>query len=184
MPREIKVSEKGKPIALIGLMGVGKTTVGRRLAKRLGRQFYDSDDEIESASGRTVSGYFKDYGETAFREGETRVITRLLEQERIVLATGGGAFINDTTRAILKDKALTIWLHGDFETIMERVMRNDDRPLLQVEDPRAKMQELMSARNPIYKQADIHVKIARGPHIRTVNRVLKAIRAHTKSDFK
>jgi len=171
-----------RPIALVGLMGVGKTTVGRRLAKRLDRRFYDSDDEIEYASGRSVAGYFRDYGEPAFREGETRVITRLLDQEDIILATGGGAFINETTRAVLKEKALTIWLHGDFETIMERVLRNDDRPLLQVEDPRAKMRELMTARNPIYKQAHIHVKIARGPHIRTVNRVLKAVRAYSKSE--
>lgn len=182
MPRENKDSVKARPIALIGLMGVGKTTVGRRLAKRLDRQFYDSDDEIESASGRSVAGYFRDYGEAAFREGETRVISRLLEQDNIILATGGGAFINETTRAILKDKALTIWLYGDFETIMERVSRNDNRPLLQVEDPRAKMQELMTARNPIYKHAHIHVKIARGPHIRTVNRVIKAIRAYTKNE--
>jgi len=182
MPRDNKGANSPRPIALVGLMGVGKTTIGRRLAKRLDREFYDSDDEIERASGRTVAGYFRDHGEAAFREGETRVISRLLEQDNIILATGGGAFINETTRAVLKEKALTVWLHGDFETLMERVSRNDDRPLLQVEDPRAKMRELMTARNPIYKQAHVHVKIARGPHIRTVNRVLKAIRAHNKTE--
>ena len=170
-----------RPIALVGLMGVGKTSIGRRVAKRLDRDFYDSDDEIERASGRTVAGYFRDHGETAFREGETRVISRLLEQENIILATGGGAFINDTSRAILRDKALTIWLNGELEVLVERVMRNDKRPLLQVEDPRAKMEELMTARNPIYAQAHLHVKIARGPHIRTVNRVLKAISTHIKA---
>jgi len=181
MPRDNIRADSPRPIALVGLMGVGKTTIGNRLAKRLDRKFFDSDDEIERASGRSVAGYFRDYGEAAFRDGETRVITRLLEQDNIILATGGGAFINDTTREVLKQKALTIWLHGDFETLMERVSRNDKRPLLQVEDPRAKMRELMNTRNPIYAKAHIHVKIARGPHIRTVNRVLKAMRAHNKA---
>ena len=133
-----------RPIALVGLMGVGKTTVGRRLAKKLDRMFFDSDDEIEEASGRTVAGYFRDHGEEAFRAGERRVIERLLDGTPIVLATGGGAFIPAATRKILKTNALTIWLKGDFETIMERVSRKDTRPLLQVENPRAKMRELMA----------------------------------------
>jgi len=167
-----------RPIALVGLMGVGKTTVGRRLAKKLGREFYDSDDEIEHASGRTVAGYFRDHGEEAFREGERRVIERLLDGNPIILATGGGAFIPQETRKILKDGALTIWLKGDFETIMERVSRKNTRPLLQVEDPRAKMRELMEARYPIYGQAHIKVDIAKGPHIRTVNRVLNAVQTY------
>ena len=170
-----------RPIALVGLMGVGKTTVGRRLAKKLDRAFFDSDDEIEHASGRTVAGYFRDHGEEAFREGERRVIERLLDGTPIILATGGGAFIPKETRKILKDRALTIWLKGDFETIMERVSRKDTRPLLQVEDPRAKMRELMEVRYPIYGQAHIKVDIAKGPHIRTVNRVLKAIQAYKKA---
>ena len=134
---------RAHPIALVGLMGVGKTTVGRRLAKRLGVPFYDSDEEIELASGRTVAGYFRDHGEAAFREGERRVIDRLLDGTPKVLATGGGAFIPDETRAILNDRAVTVWLKGDFETIMERVSRKNTRPLLQVPDPRAKMRELM-----------------------------------------
>ncbi|MEP1230115.1 MAG: shikimate kinase [Litorimonas sp.] len=178
MPREHKGGIPQRPIALVGLMGVGKTTIGRRLATRLDREFYDSDDEIEKASGRTVAGYFNDHGQDAFRSGEGRVIERLLAYPNIVLATGGGAFTHESTRQVLNQKALTIWLQGDFETLMERVSRNDKRPLLQVEDPRAKMRELMTTRNPLYRQAHIHVKIARGPHIRTVNRVLKAIRAH------
>jgi len=182
MPRENTEASGSRPIALVGLMGVGKTTIGRRLANRLDREFFDSDDEIERASGRTVAGYFRDHGEAAFRDGETRVISRLLGQTNIVLATGGGAFINAASRSILMERALTIWLHGDFETLMERVSRNDKRPMLQVDDPRAKMRELMTAREPIYRQAHIHVKIARGPHIRTVNRVLKAMRAHDKSE--
>ena len=138
-----------RPIALVGLMGVGKTTVGRRLAKKLGREFFDSDDEIEHASGRTVAGYFRDHGEEAFREGERRVIERLLTQSPIILATGGGAFIPSKTRKILKEGALTVWLKGDFETIMERVSRKNTRPLLQVDDPRGKMRELMEARYPL-----------------------------------
>ena len=168
-----------RPIALVGLMGVGKTTVGRRLAKKLGRDFYDSDDEIEAASGRTVAGYFRDHGEAEFRNGERRVIERLLDGTPIVLATGGGAFIPDATRDILNANALTIWLKGDFNTIMERVSRNrEKRPLLRVDDPRAKMRELMDIRHPIYAKAHITVQISRGPHIRTVNKVIRAIKAH------
>jgi len=114
-----------KPIALVGLMGVGKTTVGRRLAKRLGRDFDDSDDAIEQASGRTVAGYFRDHGEADFRDGEFRVIKRLLAvTPPIVLATGGGAFIHPPTRALLREQALVIWLKGDLDTLVERVSRN------------------------------------------------------------
>ena len=168
-------ARRARPIALVGLMGVGKTTVGRRLAKRLDLPFFDSDDEIEKASGRTVAGYFKDHGEEAFREGERRVIERLLDGSPLILATGGGAFIPEPTREILNAHAITIWLKGDFDTIMERVSRKNTRPLLQVPDPEAKMRELMDARYPIYAKADITVPIARGPHIRTVNKVLRTL---------
>jgi len=171
-----------RPIALVGLMGVGKTTVGRRLAKKLGRAFYDSDDEIEQASGRTVVGYFRDHGEAEFRDGERRVIDRLLDGQPIVLATGGGAFIPEATRAILNERALTIWLKGDFTTIMERVSRKNTRPLLQVPDPQARMRELMDERYPVYAKAHITVPIAKGPHIRTVNKVVRAIRQHQGAD--
>lgn len=169
----LKRARSAQPIALVGLMGVGKTTVGRRLAKRLGLPFHDSDDEIEMASGRTVAGYFKDHGEAAFREGERRVIDRLLDGTPLILATGGGAFIPEETRKILNERALTIWLKGDFDTIMERVSRKDTRPLLQVADPAAKMRELMDIRYPIYAKAHITVPIAKGPHIRTVNKVVR-----------
>lgn len=169
-----------RPIALVGLMGVGKTTVGRRLAKRLDLPFYDSDEEIETASGRTVAGYFRDHGQDAFRDGERRVIRRILDGTPLVLATGGGAFIPEKTRTILKRKALTIWLRGDFETIMERVSRKNTRPLLQVPDPRAKMRELMNERYPIYAQAHITVDIRQGTHIKTVNAVQKALKAYAK----
>jgi len=168
-----------KPIALVGLMGVGKTTIGRRLAKRLNREFDDSDDAIEQASGRTVAGYFRDHGEEDFREGEFRVIKRLLEiTPPIILATGGGAFIHPPTRKLLLEKAIVIWLAGDLDTLVERVSRNNKRPLLNGVDKRAKMQELMEARHPIYGLAHQKVKIARGPHLRTVNRVMRALKAH------
>jgi len=166
-----------KPIALVGLMGVGKTTVGRRLAKRLGRAFDDSDDAIEQASGRTVAGYFRDHGQDAFRDGEFRVIKRLLkENPAIVLATGGGAFIHPPTRKFLQEEAIVIWLKGDLETLVERVSRNDKRPLLRGVDKREKMRELMQVRHPIYAQAHVKVKIARGPHLRTVNRVIRVLK--------
>lgn len=182
MPRKDRAVAYAPHIALIGMMGVGKTTIGRRLAKRLSRDFFDSDEEIESASGRTVSGYFRDHGEDAFREGEKRVITRLIMPEivkpSIVLATGGGAFTHPPTQDILLAHSLTIWLKGDIDTIMERVSRNNNRPLLQVADPRAKVQELIDTRHPIYAKAHLHIPIAKGPHIRTVNRILRAIQRH------
>ena len=170
MPFEID-----KPIALVGLMGVGKTTVGRRLAKKLGYVFLDSDDEIEKASGRTVAGYFRDHGEAEFREGEYRVINRILDKNRLIIGTGGGAFIHPKTRKILLEKSITVWLKGDFDTLYERVRRKDTRPLLQVADPASTYKKLMDERYPIYAKADITVNIAKGPHNRTVNRVERAV---------
>jgi len=168
-----------KPIALVGLMGVGKTTVGRRLAKRLGRRFDDSDDAIEQASGRTVAGYFRDHGEADFRDGEFRVIKRLLEEDPpLILATGGGAFIHPPTRKLLQEQAIVVWLRGDLDILVERVSRNDNRPLLRGVDKREKMRELMEIRHPIYAKAHLKVKIARGPHIRTVNRVMRALKSY------
>ena len=169
-----------RPIALVGLMGVGKTTVGRRLARALDRGFVDSDEEIERASGRTVAGYFRDHGEAAFRDGERRVIARLLEDADQVIATGGGAFIHPSTHALLKERALVVWLRGDFETIMRRVSKKDTRPLLKVDDPRAKMRELMEVRTPIYAQAHITVDVSRGPHARTVAKVRRAVDRHLR----
>lgn len=177
-PDRMQVPIRNRPVALVGLMGVGKTTVGRRLSKSLGRDFYDSDEEIERASGRTVAGYFRDHGEAAFRNGERRVVERLIALPNIVLATGGGAFIHPSTHEILLNHAIVVWLKGDFETIMERVSRKNTRPLLQVPNPRARMKELMDERNPIYAKAHVTINVAKGPHVRTVNRVERAIEKH------
>ena len=173
MPIEID-----RPIALVGLMGVGKTTVGRRLAAKLGLPFHDSDEEIETASGRTVAGYFRDHGEAAFRQGEYRVIKRLLDDKPIILGTGGGAFIQPKTQKLLRDHSITIWLKGDFKTLFERVRRKDTRPLLQVPDPAGTYRKLMDERYPVYAKAHITVNIAKGPHSRTVNRVMRALELH------
>lgn len=178
------VASAAGPIALVGLMGVGKTTVGRRLAKAMGRPFFDSDDEIERASGRTVAGYFRDHGEEAFRDGERRVVERLLCEGPCIIATGGGAFIHPPTHALLKEQALVIWLKGDFETIMERVSRKNTRPLLQVPDPRAKMRELMEIREPLYAQAHITVPVSKGSHMKTVGRIQRAIKSYSKKTGK
>lgn len=173
-----------RPIALVGLMGVGKTTVGRRLAAALEVPFHDSDEEIESASGRTVAGYFRDHGEAEFRAGERRVIARILDDKPLVLGTGGGAFIPGETREILQNKALTIFLKGDFETLFARVSKKNTRPLLQVPDPRRVYKELMDSRYPIYEQAHITVTIAKGPHARTVSKVIRALEQHYKAQSK
>ena len=173
-----------KPVALVGMMGVGKTTVGRRLAERLGWAHFDSDHEIELASGRTVRGYFRDHGEAAFRSGERRVIERLLrEHPRMVLSTGGGAFAQADTRAVLLEHSLTIFLEGDTDTLVKRVLRRDtrNRPLLDVDDPAAKMRELIAVRYPLYREAHITVPIAKGPHARTVERVRKALAQHLEA---
>jgi len=165
-------------IALVGMMGVGKTTVGRRLSKRLGMEFFDSDEEIEKASGRTVKGYFRDHGEDAFRAGERKVIERLLEGPPIILATGGGAFIPEATRKVLLSRSTTVWLKADCDVIYGRVKRKNTRPLLDVADPLAKLKTLIDERYPIYAHADITVDANTGPHNRTVDAVIESLLQH------
>ena len=166
-----------RPITLVGLMGVGKTTIGRRLAKRLSRPFLDADAEVEAAAGRTVAEIFADFGEAAFRDGERKVIARLLEEpEPIVLALGGGAFMNPDTRTVIKARAISIWLRADIDTLYERVMRKPgQRPLLETDDPRAVLERLHAERAPVYAQADIIVDSDAASHDVTVQRVVDAL---------
>ncbi len=146
-----------RSIALIGLMGAGKTTVGRRLAALLALPFCDTDVEIEAASRMTIPELFEAYGEPEFRALEARVVARLAAEGPRVIATGGGAYLHDETRAMLQRTAITVWLKADLETLMERVSRRSNRPLLQTDDPREVMRRLIDIRYPIYAEADITI---------------------------
>jgi shikimate kinase len=167
-----------RTIALVGLMGVGKSSVGRRLANALNLPFRDADAEVEAAAGRSISDIFVDLGEDAFREGERRVIARLLDQAPHVLATGGGAFMNEQTREVIKAKAVSVWLKADLDVLARRVSRKDTRPLLAGKDPLAVLQGQADARYPIYSQADIVVETGDDAHHVTVEQVIKALSAY------
>jgi shikimate kinase len=164
-----------RPLVLVGLMGAGKSCIGRRLAQRLRLPFVDADREIEQAAGCSIPEIFARHGEQAFRDGERRVILRLLESPPFVLATGGGAFMDPRTRAAIREKAISIWLRADLDLLVRRTGRRSDRPLLQVEDPRTKLAELMAARYPIYAEADLTVDSQDGPPDATLERVLAAL---------
>ena len=166
---------KRGPIVLVGMMGVGKSTVGRRLAARLGLAFVDADEEIEKAAGMTITEMFERYGEAYFRDGERRVIARLMDGEPKVIATGGGAFINDETRALILDQAIAIWLDAPTTILAERVRRRDTRPLLRNRNARDVLDELAAVRNPIYAQAPIRIASDQAPHESAVNAILKAL---------
>ena len=168
-----------RTIALVGLMGAGKSTVGRRLAEKIGREFYDSDDEIEKAAGLSVSDIFSIHGEEEFRRGEHQVLKRLLEQPPHVLATGGGAYLNPETRALMREHAVTVWLNADLETLWKRVSKRDTRPLLRRPNAKQVLTDLLEAREPIYSQADLVVRSKDGPHTYTVNAILKALESWT-----
>jgi shikimate kinase len=161
-----------RSIVLVGLMGAGKSTVGRRLAAALKLPFHDADAEIETAAGCSISDFFERYGEPAFREGERRVIARLLAGPRHVLATGGGAFMDATTRALIKGQGFSVWLRADIGLLMERVLKRPTRPLLKNSDPRATMERLMAERYPVYAEADLTVDSNGGPHDAIVQRIL------------
>lgn len=167
-----------RSIALVGLMGVGKSTVGRRLARRLGLPFADGDAEIETAAGMTVSDIFSQLGEGEFRAGEARVMKRLLDGPRMVLATGGGAILNVDTQAALKARAVTVWMRADLDTIAQRVQRRDTRPLLRGRDPLEALKGLAEARYPIYATADLTVDVSDGAHAQAVEAILKALETH------
>ena len=154
-----------RPIVLVGLMGVGKSTVGRRLAKRLDLPFVDSDSAIEDAAGgASTAEVFARYGEDEFRDGERRLVARLVEGERRVIATGGGAFVDPRTRLLLKARAVTIWLDAPVDVLAERTGRRDTRPLLRGGDRAATLARLDQERRPYYAEADIHVRSGDGPH--------------------
>ena len=165
----------GKPIVLVGLMGVGKSTVGRRLAMRLNVPFVDADHEIEAAAGMSVAEIFEKFGEPYFRDGERRVIARLIDGSSQVIATGGGAFINDETRALILDQGIAIWLDAPPHVLAERVKRRDTRPLLRDRDPHRVLADLAASRNPIYAQAPIRIASDQAPHESAVSAILRAI---------
>ena len=167
-----------RSIVLVGMMGVGKSTIGRRLALRLKLPFVDADTEIEAAAGMTIPEIFEHHGEPHFRDGEARVIARLLDGGPIVLATGGGAFMREETRARIKAKALSIWLKADPDIIMRRVRRRADRPLLQTADPEATVARLLGEREPIYSNADMTIFSRDVPHDRIVEECLEAVHAY------
>lgn len=171
---------RGKPVALIGLMGAGKSTVGRRLAKQIGWRFVDSDEEIESAAGCSIADIFAIHGETIFRDLEKRVISRLLMEDSLILATGGGAWIQPPVREIIKDKATSVWLRADLDVLTDRVSRRDHRPLLETGDKRAILDRLMEERYPIYQEADLIVDSNQGPHEEIVDRIINALNNNDK----
>ncbi|SFF82283.1 shikimate kinase [Novosphingobium sp. CF614] len=170
-----------RPIVLVGMMGVGKSSVGKRLASLLDCRFVDADEEIERSAQMTIAEIFETYGEAYFRDGERRVIARLINQSTgepggcIVIATGGGAFCNPETRALILDKAITVWLDSEIDTLIERTARKDHRPLLKQGNPREILARLRSEREPYYSQAPIHVLSSSGPHVQTINKVLQGI---------
>lgn len=164
-----------RPLVLVGLMGVGKSTVGRRLANLINYDFVDADHEIEEAAQRSVSEIFEEFGEQYFREGERRVITRLMAENGGVIATGGGAFIDEETRELILSEGIAIWIDCDIDVLVERTGRRDTRPLLREGDPKEILTKLYRDRKPYYSQAQIRVKSENGPHIRTVEEILKGI---------
>ena len=182
LPDSTPVSPLGvnRTITLVGLMGVGKSTVGRRLAQRLGLPFHDGDHEIEAAAGMTVSEIFATRGEAEFRAGEARVMRRLLEGPPIVLATGGGAMMNPDTRALIKQHSISVWMKADLDVIAERVQRRDTRPLLRGKNTLAVLTDLAEARYSVYSQADLTVEVGWGSHGQAVEAIYRELKRHVR----
>ena len=165
-----------RSIVLVGLMGAGKSTVGRRLARRLGLPFVDSDEEIERAADHEIGEIFDRFGEASFRDGERRVLRRLLDGGPKVIATGGGAFMDGETRSLILERCIAVWLEAEVETLAERVARRGHRrPLLAGKDPLPFLRELAEVRNPVYAEAHLRVRSGPGPHERTVERIVEAL---------
>lgn len=172
---EATMSRLKRTVALVGMMGAGKSSVGRRLAAKLGVSFRDADAEIEAAAGCTISEIFDRFGEAAFRDGEFRVIGRLLTEPPHILATGGGAFIDPRTRAKIKANTVTVWLRASVGLLASRVNRRDTRPLLRDGDPTEIITRLLQEREPIYAEADIALDSEDGPHAAVVDRIIAAL---------
>jgi shikimate kinase len=167
-----------RSIVLIGMMGVGKSSIGRRLGSRLGVPFVDADTEIERAAGMSIADIFARHGEAAFRSGEARVIARLLNGGPQVLATGGGAVMNEATRALIKEGGVSIWLSAELDLLLRRISkRKAERPMLQTDDPAATLRDLLTTREPIYAQADITVQSRDVPHDAIVSEIIEALTA-------
>lgn len=174
----IRAALDRRSVVLIGMMGVGKSSIGRRLAARLGIPFVDADAEIEAAAGMSISDIFARDGEAYFRSGEARVIARLLDGGPQVLATGGGAFMNEGTRAAIKTKGISIWLSAEFEVLMRRIAkRKNERPMLQTADPAETLRQLMAVRDPVYALADLIVQSREVPHDAIVVEIVAALAA-------
>ena len=167
-----------RSVVLVGMMGAGKSSIGRRAAVRLGIPFVDADTEIETAAGMTIPDIFATRGEAEFRAGEARVIVRLLEGGPQVLATGGGAFMNAETRAAIAAKGISVWLRAELDILMKRIRRRQDRPLLKTEDPGATLRHLIDARDPTYALADLVVQSREVPHDKIVDEILSAVAGH------
>jgi shikimate kinase len=165
-----------RTVTLVGMMGAGKSSVGRRLAARLAVPFRDADSEIETAAGCTISEIFERYGEASFREGERRVIARLLTEAPHVLATGGGAFMDAQTRAAVKELSLSVWIKAPIEILLQRVKRRDNRPLLKTGDPRETLERLLKEREPQYAEADLTIESEEGPHALAVDRIIGVLK--------
>lgn len=173
---------RGRPIVLVGLMGAGKTSIGRRLAEKLGLAFVDADHEIEAAAGKTIADIFAEHGEAYFRDGERKVIARLMENGEQILATGGGAYMNPETRARIREGGICVWLKADLDLLMKRVMKRNDRPLLRTADPEAVMRRLIEDRYPVYAEADVTVECRDVQHAQMVNDVLRALARKAQSE--
>ena len=174
----IRAALASRSVVLVGMMGVGKSSIGRRLASRLGVPFVDADTEIVKAAGMSISDIFARHGEADFRSGEARVIARLLETGPQVLATGGGAFMNEGTRVAIKTKGVSIWLSAEFDVLMRRIAkRKNERPMLQTDDPGETLRQLLKLRDPVYALADLTIQSREAPHEAIVSEIISALAA-------
>jgi shikimate kinase len=180
MSHDRLVTGLDRSIVLVGLMGAGKSAIGRRLASRLGLKFVDADAEIEKAAGCSIADIFEVHGEPAFREGERRVVARLLKEPPHVLATGGGAFMDPETRRLIRERGISVWLRADLELLLARVGRRDDRPLLKAGDKREILLKLIAERHPVYAEADVVVDSEDLPHDRMVDKIIAALNEHLR----